>query len=1150
MNLLAQSAHRAQEAARAGSPTAECRPKSLISTMPTSISAFPKIYYLYPTLAGTPSERKSHLDRCVTMGFTHVMVPSMLLTDAGSGTSGDEASSDRADLSQSSESCVQDLARDCQDRNLALLLDMDVNGVDPNVLPAGANRGEDANNEPPDPRKPFSPVKKQTVSLAHPDAAHAVVEFWQDRLQAWVNAGSAGFCCRGLADVSPAFWRELIDNVRGVDGSVRFLAWTPGCTPEQLSALTDCGFDATFSSAAWWNYKAAWLAEEHERLEQVAPSIAFPDSPLRPVIYRLDDGTDDDVSRRIYQRALKLAASTGCGMLLPMGFEFGLSGMLDVIHGSASDFADARKRSAFDLSDDIAEANAMISRSETMFAGSRSSGVNLLTVAESNVAALLRYPAGQANSSREALLIVANADLGSPGDIDLARFGDRARGFVKLERLWPASGGNGADGPVVTLEPGELQVFAARRTAPIASATNRSKRVAEVATRVPRIAIEEVTPSIDGGRFPVKRVVGELIDVEADAFMDGHDKIGVALLWRTADEAAWQEIRMKPIGNDRWRAVLPLQRMGRHFLMVEAWRDAFATYRDELVKKVNAGLDVSLELEEGRLLVLSAVEYASEKGRDEAAGLLKTLAGLLEGGQEDRLGEAGIDYSERIAAMLSEQTAEAMRQADSRPFVVRSEPVLSIDAERTAARFSSWYELFPRSQSGDPSRHGTFGDVEKRLPAIREMGFDTLYFPPIHPIGKKNRKGRNNTLTPTENDPGSPYAIGSEEGGHDAIHPELGTLDDFRHLRDEAAKHGLELALDFAIQCSPDHPWLKEHPEWFAWRPDGSLRYAENPPKKYEDIVNVDFYAEGAIPGLWIALRDVILFWVKEGVRVFRVDNPHTKPLPFWQWMIGDIRARFPDTIFLSEAFTKPKMMYRLAKVGFSQSYTYFTWRHTKAEFTTYMTELTTTSVRDHFRPHFFVNTPDINPVFLQQSGRPGFLIRAALATTLSGLWGMYSGFELCEATPVPGKEDYLDSEKYEIRAWDWQRPGNIIREITVLNRIRSANPALQTHLGIRFYPASNDNILYFIKSTPHPTHSDRFGDNVVLVAINLDPFTAHATSLELPLWQFGLPDDGMLEVDDLVNGNRFTLRGKMQNLRLDPFDQPYAIWCIQPQRV
>ena len=502
----------------------------------------------------------------------------------------------------------------------------------------------------------------------------------------------------------------------------------------------------------------------------------------------------------------------------------------------------------------------------------------------------------------------------------------------------------------------------------------------------------------------------------------------------------------------------------------------------------------------------------------------------------------------RLSLLLANETDAMMQRNLPRQFAVGSDVEYPVDVERPAARFASWYELFPRSQSGDEHRHGTFADVIERLPAVAAMGFDTLYFPPIHPIGRRNRKGRNNSLTPDATDPGSPYAIGADEGGHDAVHPALGTLDDFRALRDAAAAHGLELALDFAIQCAPDHPWLTEHPDWFAWRPDGSMRYAENPPKKYEDIVNVDFYADGAVPDLWIALRDVVLLWAGEGVRTFRVDNPHTKPLPFWEWMIADIRGRYPETLFLSEAFTRPKMMYRLAKAGFSQSYTYFTWRHTKQEFTAYLTELNQAPVSDFFKPNFFVNTPDINPFFLQRSGRPGFLMRAALAATLSGLWGVYSGFELCEALPVPGKEEYLNSEKYQIRAWDWERPGNIVAEITQLNAIRRANPALQTHTGIYFQQIGNDNLLAFIKSTPRHDGAAGFGDNAVLVVINLDPFNTQSGDIELPLWQFGLPDDGALAVEDLARGYRFDWYGKRQTITLDPHQSPYAIWRLRPQ--
>lgn len=571
---------------------------------------------------------------------------------------------------------------------------------------------------------------------------------------------------------------------------------------------------------------------------------------------------------------------------------------------------------------------------------------------------------------------------------------------------------------------------------------------------------------------------------------------------------------------------MPLERIGRHLFTIEAWRDAFATFRGELLKKHAAGIDVSVEVEEGRRLVEAAAA--------------RHVTAIRAGALAQRLAHEA--YETRIALLLDEEAAITMSALDQRSFAVRWEPPLTIDAERTAARFASWYELFPRSESGDPARHGTFADVHRRLPAIRDMGFDVLYFPPVHPIGRTNRKGRDNSLQAEPGDPGSPYAIGASEGGHDAIHPALGTLDDFRCLRDVAGEHGLEIALDFAIQCSPDHPWLHEHQEWFSWRPDGSLRYAENPPKKYEDIVNVEFYANGAMPSLWLALRDVVLFWIRQGVRTFRVDNPHTKPFPFWEWMIADIRGQHPDVIFLSEAFTRPKVMYRLAKLGFSQSYTYFTWRNTKQELQTYLTELTSTEIQEYFRPHFFVNTPDINPHFLQNSGRPGFLIRAALATTLSGLWGMYSGFELCEAAPIVGKEEYLHSEKYEIKARNWDQPGNIIREITKLNRLRRQNPALQSHLGLTFYNAFDDRVLYFGKSTPER-------DNFILIAVNLDPKSVVNVSFEIPLWEFGLPDHGALTVEDLMRDQSFVWKGKIQQARLDPTDLPFAIWRVCPTR-
>ncbi|MCK9798707.1 alpha-1,4-glucan--maltose-1-phosphate maltosyltransferase [Pseudomonas sp. MAFF 302030] len=639
---------------------------------------------------------------------------------------------------------------------------------------------------------------------------------------------------------------------------------------------------------------------------------------------------------------------------------------------------------------------------------------------------------------------------------------------------------------------------------------------------LPRIAIENTRPVLDGGQFAVKALEGQTVEVASKVFADGHDVLAVRIRWRGGADLDWHSEVMQDVGNNGWEGHFTVTTPGRYLYCIEAWIDQFASFCYELGKKHRAAVPVSLELQEGRTQVQQAAERSDGELKQQLLDLHQRLSGLLE--------------AEQVALFLSDESARLMALADHRPYLSLS-PEYPLDVERERAGFASWYELFPRSITDDPARHGTFNDVHSRLGMIHDMGFDVLYFPPIHPIGRSHRKGRNNALTAGPDDPGSPYAIGSEDGGHEAIHPQLGSRDDFRRLVAAAADHGLEIALDFAIQCSQDHPWLKQHPGWFNWRPDGTIKYAENPPKKYQDIVNVDFYAADAIPSLWLELRDVVLGWVEEGVKTFRVDNPHTKPLPFWQWLIGDVRERHPEVIFLAEAFTTPAMMARLGKVGYSQSYTYFTWRNTKSELATYFSELNQAPWRDCYRPNFFVNTPDINPAFLHESGRPGFLIRAVLATMGSGLWGMYSGFELCEAAPVPGKEEYLDSEKYEIRPRDFGAPGNIIAEIAQLNRIRRQNPALHSHLGLKLYNAWNDQILYFGKRSAD-------GDNFVLVAVNLDPFNAQEAHFELPLWELGLPDDAQTQGEDLMSGHRWTWYGKTQFMRLDPA-QPFGIWRI-----
>lgn len=643
----------------------------------------------------------------------------------------------------------------------------------------------------------------------------------------------------------------------------------------------------------------------------------------------------------------------------------------------------------------------------------------------------------------------------------------------------------------------------------------------------PRLAIEALQPILEGGRFASKCLSGRPLPVSAVIFSDGHEQLAADLLWRANGEATWQRTPMQALGNDRWSAVLRIDQQGRAEFAIEAWLDVYASFRQELVKKLGASVPVELELQEGAQLVRRIAAQAPDELRGELAALIERM-------------EASQSQAEREAVLIDPSVNELMRRAEYRPHLLRT-PNYPLDVERSLAEFASWYELFPRSL-GDEQRHGNFADVHARIPEIARMGFDVLYFPPIHPIGRAHRKGPNNSLKAAPDDPGSPYAIGSEEGGHDAVHPQLGSLEDFRQLVRVAREHGLEVALDFAVQCSPDHPWLKQHPGWFSWRPDGSIRHAENPPKKYEDIVNVEFYAEAAMPDLWLALRDVVLGWVEQGVTLFRVDNPHTKPMPFWEWLIADVRERHPEVIFLSEAFTRPAMMARLGKLGFSQSYTYFTWRNTKAELQSYLTELNQAPWCDCYRPNFFVNTPDINPYFLQRSGRPGFLIRAALATMGSGLWGMYSGFELCEAEPVPGKEEYFDSEKYQLRPRDYQAPGNINAEITQLNQIRRENPALQTHLGFQAYTAWNDNILYFGKRTADLS-------NFILVAVSLDPHHAQEAHFELPLWELGLPDDADLQGEDLMNGHRWTWHGKVQWMRIEPWHLPFGIWRIQTAR-
>jgi len=643
-------------------------------------------------------------------------------------------------------------------------------------------------------------------------------------------------------------------------------------------------------------------------------------------------------------------------------------------------------------------------------------------------------------------------------------------------------------------------------------------------TRRP-IAIEHVRPAVDDGRYPAKRVVGDVLTVSADIFKEGHDLLAAVICFRAAGDAEWRETPLRLADNDGWTGSFRLEANTRYRYTVVAWTDAFGSWVEEMRRRLAGGqADLTSELLEGAAMLRRAREGAA--GAD-AAALGRALERL----------EARPSRDTQLDLLLDGELRQVMARAQPRPDLTRHDRELEVMVDRPEAAFAAWYELFPRSQGRVPGRHGTFDDVIERLPEIRRMGFDVVYLPPIHPIGRTARKGPDNALVAGPGHPGSPWAIGGPEGGHTAVHPELGTLDDFRRLVKTAQGAGLEIALDFAIQCSPDHPWVREHPEWFHHRPDGSIKYAENPPKKYQDIYPINF-ASPAWESLWDALLGVVRFWVEQGVRTFRVDNPHTKPLDFWAWLIREVQDRDPDVIFLSEAFTRPKIMRALAKAGFTQSYTYFTWRNFKEELTEYLEELIGEEMAEYFRGNFFVNTPDILPEVLQRGGPPAFRMRAALAATLSSVWGIYSGFELCEGTPLPGTEEYRGSEKYEIRVRDWTAPGTIADYIARLNAIRRENPALQAMAGLRFYPADSPHVLFYGKATA-------VRDNVILVAVNLDPFATHEATLQIPLADLGIAPDETYELHELLGGDRRLVRGAAHSVTLDPRTAPAHIYRV-----
>jgi starch synthase (maltosyl-transferring) len=1092
----------------------------------------PRIYNLFPLLAGRVHAWHDHLDRIAAMGFSWAYVNAFHYPGFSGSLYAVKDPYRLNDLfadGRDHDEALRDFVSAAGRRGLKVMMDLVVNHVSKDALlvsehPDWCRRDFDGQLYSPRVSDAANPTGVTVwgdlceLDYDRGPVRRELIAYWTDYLRHYVRLGFAGFRCDAAYKVPADVWHDLIAAARQEKSDLVFLAETLGCTPSQIQELAEVGFDYIFNSSKWWDFRSDWLLDQYELTRRIAPSVAFPESHDTPRL-AAEIGSDDPEHLADHLRfRYAFAACFSAGVMMPMGYEFGASEPLDVVRTRADDW----RQGPLDISAFVAAVNDMKAGAPAL----NQEGVQRRVTAPGGAAiGLLREPTDPRDGCA---LVVFNPDRGRPSSVAagplLAEAGGYDRSFRDVtplrgpERLIP--------GTRLRLEPLDFRVFLGERrpaVTPIGRSELRatSGRLRDLAAE--RITIEAVWPEIDGGRHPVKRVVGDILEVWADIFCDGHDELAARIAYRAVEESDWSTEPMRLHDNDRWVGTVPLSRNARYLYTIEAWRDLFASWRKDFLKRREAQQDVSLERLEGLTLVETALSAGSEADKRLVGHRLAAL-------------DARADPEGLSEALLSTELAQVMTRIGPRANSRRYHRELEVMVDRTAARFGAWYELFPRSMSDDPRRHGTFDDVIRHLPRIRAMGFDVLYLPPIHPIGRTFRKRRNNTLMAGPDDPGSPYAIGSPEGGHTALHRELGDFAAFERLVRAAQREGMEIALDFAIQCSQDHPWIRAHPEWFDWRPDGSIKYAENPPKKYQDIVNVHFYRE-ALPSIWHELRDVVLFWIERGVKIFRVDNPHTKPVPFWEWLIRDVQDRDPEVLFLAEAFTRPKMMRKLAKAGFTQSYTYFTWRHSKAELTEYLTELTRDLPSEYMRANFFVNTPDINPSYLQTAGRAAFQIRAVLAATLSGVWGMYSGFELCEATPIPGREEYLNSEKYEIKAWDWDRPGNIRDYIARLNKIRRDNPALHYSTNLRFYPADDDNILFYGKATAAE-------DNIVWIAVNLDPRNAHEATLDLPLHEIREASEAV-DVEELLHGDRFTWRGRRQRIRLDPPFNPCAIWRI-----
>ena len=1100
-----------------------------------------RIYNLFPTLAGTIADWTAELPRIAAMAFNAVYLNPFHYP----GFSGSlYAVKDyyrlnprfRGNARQSDDDLLRGFTMAARRQGLRVIMDLVVNHTAKDSELAARRPEWFARDTDGGLRSPFAvdpdDPEKRTVwgDLAELDyrlpQRDAIAGYFADLVRHYVGLGFGGFRCDAAYKVPASVWRRLIDAAKAVDPEVVFLAENLGAPQEAVLALADTGFDYLFNSLKWWDFESPWLLDQYELYRHIAPSIAFPEShdTERLAAELLAAGFADDQIAPRCRQAYAFAAAFSTGVMLPMGFEFGWSRRLHVV----GDLVGKREPERFDLSDFIAGVNRLKAAVPAL---NDEGPQRRLNRPDDPLLVLLRQ---SKTGSERALVLVNTADrepreaafddlLGLAG---LGYLGDR----LAIADIKPG-GRAAAAGRRLTVAPLEVRVQrigwgAVKRvpTGPCGGAARDPRHRPEWRPDA-RIAVEDVWPEIDGGRYPIKRVTGEEVEVWCDLLRDGHDKIAAVVKYAFED-ADWQEVRLTLFDNDRWVGRFRPDRVGYWRYTIEAWTDRFASWRDDVEKKHDTGQDVAPELIEGERLVAAALSRAAPEEAARLRALLSECAAAPEAAQ-------------RYALLASDELRVLMARADERTDRVRYGRELGLIVDRVEAQFAAWYEMFPRSQGRAPGKSATFDDIIARLGEIAALGFDVIYLVPIHPIGRINRKGRDNTVLAGPDDPGSPYAIGSEEGGHRTVHPELGTLDDFRRFLAAAAEFGIEVALDFAIQCAPDHPWVRQHPQWFQFRPDGSIKYAENPPKKYEDIVNVDFYNPDR-DRLWAELRDTVLFWVEQGVRTFRVDNPHTKPLPFWEWLIREVKARCPEAVFLSEAFTRPKMMRALAKAGFSQSYTYFTWRNTKEELIEYLSELTRGPGTEYLRANFFTNTPDILPVFLQEGGRPAFLIRLVLAATLSPAYGVYNGFELCENAPLPGREEYLHSEKYEYKVWDWNRPGNIKREIAILNRWRRENPALYEFTNLRFVDCADPHLLAYAKAT-----ADR--RNIVVIVVNLDPFALHAGDVVLPLGEWGIDPARDFLVEEAFTGRILSWRGERQHVALDPPTQPALLFRLLP---